>query len=158
MYYSEYKEYIEKYKQEPTPLFEYPLYKELKSGLIGDSGIIREKFPKFTTYYADRIYENKTVRKDNPWKNGERFISVSEKVGVRKYKLVEGKEIKTPIYTLNKKKVKKVAQYSKSGQLLKIWDSYKQASQDLDINVGSISNVLNGHAVTAGGYKFKYLT
>jgi group I intron endonuclease len=49
-----------------------------------------------------------------------------------------------------------VAQYDKQGNLIKIWDYMKLASEKLNINYGSISRCCCGEYKTAGGFIWKY--
>lgn len=53
--------------------------------------------------------------------------------------------------------VRKVAQYSTSGKLIKTWNSIKEASETLKIDGGTITNVCKGkYYRTAGGYIWQY--
>ena len=49
-----------------------------------------------------------------------------------------------------------VAQYTKKGKLIKIWDSQKEASDATGIAIQSISNCCNGKLKTAGGYRWSF--
>lgn len=59
---------------------------------------------------------------------------------------------------LNESKYKKVAQYTKDGQLIKIWNSITEAADALGINMKGISNVCRHpeRYKTAGGFVWKY--
>ena len=55
------------------------------------------------------------------------------------------------------KRYKKVAQYTTSGKLIKMWNSIKEASDALGIDGGSIVNVCKGkYYRTAGGFVWRY--
>lgn len=54
------------------------------------------------------------------------------------------------------KNQKKVSQYDKNNNLIKIFDSIIQASIETGINKGNISSVCTGKRKTAGGYIWKY--
>lgn len=53
-------------------------------------------------------------------------------------------------------KAKKIVQYDKQGNLIKIWDYIRQASEELGINEKSISACCRGKYKSAGGYIWKY--
>ena len=50
-----------------------------------------------------------------------------------------------------------LGQYSKTGQLLKIWDSLKEASDAIGVSVQLISHCCNGRCKTAGGYCWSFI-
>lgn len=50
----------------------------------------------------------------------------------------------------------RVAQYTKNGQLIKVWDSQKEASEITGISHVSISQCCNGKIKTAGGYRWSF--
>lgn len=50
----------------------------------------------------------------------------------------------------------KVAQYDLQGNLLKIYDSQREASEQTGTCRSSITRCVTGHRKTAGGYKWKY--
>ena len=52
---------------------------------------------------------------------------------------------------------KRVGQYSKSGDLIREWDSISQASKELGIGNSHIISVCKGRRKTTGGYGWKYL-
>ena len=56
----------------------------------------------------------------------------------------------------NNPRAKRVAQYDKQGNLIKIWDYAKQASKELRIAQGSICQCCKGKIKTAGGYIWRY--
>ena len=56
----------------------------------------------------------------------------------------------------NKKRTKKVRQYSFQGEVLKEWDSIKEAGLQLNICPNSICACCKGKVKTAGGYHWKY--
>ena len=61
------------------------------------------------------------------------------------------------ITVLNDKKCsEKVYQYDLDGNLIKEWDSVKQAGEALGINRPSISNCLKGRYKSAGGFIWRY--
>jgi len=51
-----------------------------------------------------------------------------------------------------------VTQYTKDGQLVKKYDTIKQASEETGIIRTSINHNLNNRSKSAGGYVFKYTT
>ena len=51
---------------------------------------------------------------------------------------------------------KKILQFTKSGELIKDWQSAYEASHQLGIAQSSICNCCNGKLKTAGGYVWKY--
>lgn len=52
---------------------------------------------------------------------------------------------------------KKVAQYDKNNNLIKIWDSILQVQKELNINNGNISTCCKQKRKTAGGYIWRYV-
>lgn len=50
----------------------------------------------------------------------------------------------------------RVAQYTKNGELIKIWDSQTEASESTGISQVSISQCCNGKVKTAGGYRWSF--
>lgn len=52
---------------------------------------------------------------------------------------------------------KKVAQYDKNNNLIKIWDGIKQVQEKLNINNGNISECCKQKRKTAGGYIWRYV-
>lgn len=54
------------------------------------------------------------------------------------------------------KQVKTIYQYDLDGNLIKKWDSIKQAGESLGINRPSISNCLKGRYKSAGGFIWRY--
>lgn len=54
------------------------------------------------------------------------------------------------------KQVKTIYQYDLDGNLIKEWDSVKQAGEALGINRPSISNCLKGRYKSAGGFIWRY--
>lgn len=54
------------------------------------------------------------------------------------------------------KQVKSIYQYDLDGNLIRKWDSIKQAGETLGINRPSISNCLKGRYKSAGGFIWKY--
>lgn len=53
-------------------------------------------------------------------------------------------------------RAKKIIQYDLSGNLIKVWDYIKQASEELLINKSGIINCCRGKNKTAGGYIWRY--
>ena len=51
----------------------------------------------------------------------------------------------------------RVAQYTKSGELIKIWDSQKEASEVTGIAQPSISHCCHGKLKTAGGFRWCFV-
>jgi len=56
----------------------------------------------------------------------------------------------------NKKKLVKVQAYTKSGKLIKKYDSIKEAAKETVVSKTSIANCLSGLSKTAGGYVWQY--
>lgn len=56
-----------------------------------------------------------------------------------------------------KAKSKPVAQYTKDGELVKVWSSTHEAARQLGIRQGNISNVALGRSKTCGGFVWKYV-
>lgn len=52
---------------------------------------------------------------------------------------------------------KPVAQYTKDGKLVKIWQSTREAGRELNISNGNISSVARGNQKTCGGFVWKYV-
>ena len=50
----------------------------------------------------------------------------------------------------------RVAQYTKKGELIRIWYSQKQASEATGISQANISACCNGKIKTAGGYRWSF--
>lgn len=55
-----------------------------------------------------------------------------------------------------KAKYKKIFQVDTNGNIIKVWDSMKEASQTLGIDKSSISMVCHGKRRSAGGYHWDY--
>lgn len=51
-----------------------------------------------------------------------------------------------------------VAQYTKDGKFVRIFDSIHEAERETGIHNGNISSVCRGRGMTAGGYKWLYLS
>ena len=68
-----------------------------------------------------------------------------------KYK-TDNKEIKRYSDT----RTKKISQYSKDGDIIKIWSSFKEITNELGIDRKEIYNVCNGKRKTARGFIWKY--
>lgn len=62
---------------------------------------------------------------------------------------------KLPWYNEGHKKVP-VCQYSRNGELIKEWDSMKNASLELNIDISCICSCCNNNIKTAGGYIWTY--
>ena len=58
---------------------------------------------------------------------------------------------------INNHQATKVAQYDKEGNLIKVWDYIKQASDELGINRVAIGNCCRGKSKTSGGFVWKYI-
>ena len=50
----------------------------------------------------------------------------------------------------------KVAQYTKTGKLIKIWNSQKEAAEATGISHQTISMCCNSKVKTAGGYRWSF--
>lgn len=57
---------------------------------------------------------------------------------------------------LQKKRFKRVNQYTLDNQFIRKWDSLIQVEKELNINHSKISMVCNGKRKTAGGYIWRY--
>lgn len=94
-----------------------------------------------TTYdYSDGLYK------------GYVWNSV-DKVGRERYHGVNKKHTQSKQI----KKVKKVIQMTLSGDVIKIFNSAKEASEELNISISLIRDVCNGRQRTTGGFIFMYL-
>lgn len=51
----------------------------------------------------------------------------------------------------------RVAQYTKDGELIRIWNSQKEASRMTGIPQQNISRCCNGKLKTAGGYRWSFI-
>ena len=51
----------------------------------------------------------------------------------------------------------RVAQYTKQGELIKIWDSQLEASEVTGISQSNISHCCNGKTKTAGGFRWSFI-
>ena len=58
----------------------------------------------------------------------------------------------------NNSTAKKVVQYDKDGNFIRIWDYIKQAADELGVNKSSISACCRNDQKTAGGFIWKYFT
>ena len=66
------------------------------------------------------------------------------------------KKISIALSGKNNPKAKRVIQYDSQGNIIKIWDYIKQASEELNINASSISSCCRGTYKSAGGFIWKY--
>jgi len=80
MLYADYKKYVKKHGKEPMPTFEYPFFKEVNSGFIGNAVMMREKWPKWTPYHVDIKYEKGRTKYENNAFKDYNFTRVSTKV------------------------------------------------------------------------------
>ena len=62
-----------------------------------------------------------------------------------------GNNYKTIVYLTTN--IKKVRQYTSSGELIKIYDSVRECRKDF----GNVSRVLSGKVTNCKGYNFKYI-
>ena len=81
-----------------------------------------------------------------------------KKLGESVSKALTGKK-KTPAHvnavaTANKKRI---AQYTKTGEFIREWQSATDAMNMLNISKSKISNVCNGKRKSAGGYIWKFI-
>lgn len=58
---------------------------------------------------------------------------------------------------LSQVKSKPIVQIDKSGLIIGVYDSARQASYELGINRGNICSCCNGKKKVVGGFKWKYL-
>jgi len=150
----DYEKHIEKFSEEPKPYFEYPQYRELSTGRIGDTTYMRKYWPEFSTYYADRSYVEGTKYINNPFPKGVEFRSVSIKKGIRKYMIVE-EQVKEVKLVSGSKPGKPFHQIDKKGNIIATWNTVDECHNATGISRGGISNVLNGWAKRSGGFTFK---
>ena len=62
----------------------------------------------------------------------------------------------TDYKAIAKKTSKRVKQLSQDGSLIRVWKSQIQASRELGVSQGGISNCCVGRKETAGGYRWEY--
>ena len=106
-------------------------------------------------------WEGKTEEEGEEWKQkiskakkGENHPMYGKRLSEEhKQKLSEAKKGK------NHPQVKRIAQYDKQGNLIKIWDYIKQASEELGINYSGLCSVLQGRTKTHQykGYIWRYV-
>ena len=53
-------------------------------------------------------------------------------------------------------RAKKILQFSKTGELIREWNSITEAAKELKLSVGNIHGVLNERKKTTGGFRWKY--
>ncbi len=70
---------------------------------------------------------------------------------------INGKSVDEIFSTENLRKVKKVAQYDKNMNLIKIWNSCMEVSENLGYNTASLRGCLCGYRKTSNGYIWKYI-
>ena len=103
--------------------------------------------------------EKKEIRqkRSNTWNN-----KTEEEMDELRQKQSELKKGKNhPMYGVhrygkNAPHTKRVVQYDKQGNLIKIWDYAKQATEELGINHGNIIQCCKGRLKSAGGFVWKY--
>lgn len=128
----------------------YELDKDIKSN--GKNRCYCLKECMFVTKKENVKQSNKTMSydfmrgKNNPNHNGH-----TEEAKKKMSESKKGKYKKE-----NHPRSKKVIQYSKNGEVIKIWECIKTASEDLNIADGSISSCCRGKLKTAGGYIWRY--
>ena len=106
------------------------------------------KGEKFSEEHKQKISQANSGE-NNPMYGKHHSESTKQKISeIRKEKqLAKGK---------NNPNAKKVAQCDKQGNLIKIWDYAKQASEELGINRGNICSCCKGKLKSAGGYIWRY--
>lgn len=75
----------------------------------------------------------------------------------RSYNINYGLANKSRRITLLNKRGKKIIQYDKSGNMIKIYPSLMQVVRELNLNRSHLSQACNGKRKTCGGYYWKYV-
>lgn len=81
-------------------------------------------------------------------KNMDKYYQIEEEI--RAYKERHGLLYK-------ERKTKKVVQLDLDGNVIRTWDSAKQAAEELLISKTSIVNCLNEYSKSSGGFNWKYV-
>lgn len=147
----------------------YKKFKELFSGKIGTVAELAKEFNVTTLTVSNSVKFNRPLkgRQVQFAELGSKVKPLSaEEIKVREeerlLKMVETRMKKGSYKHTGRKKGsykhsgKSITQFDKEGSEVKRWNNIKEVASELNINIGSISNVLNGWAKTAGGFKFKY--
>lgn len=74
----------------------------------------------------------------------------------RKYNINYGTRTQKCILKLKGRNAKPINQYDRNGVFIRHWKSITEASKELKINQGSISNCCKNINKTGGGYKWSY--
>ena len=119
---------------------------------------------KIKTFYIHRLVAQAFIPNTNKFKeiNHKDENSSNNKVEnlewcTRRYNVNYGSRNKKASDTQMGNKGKVIKQFNINGDVLGIWKSMRQASKELNINVGNISNCCNNKIKTAGGYKWAFL-
>lgn len=70
---------------------------------------------------------------------------------------IQGRSVDEIFSKESLKKSKKVAQYDKNMNLIKIWNSCKEACEKTEYKEQSIRGCLSGHTKTSMGYIWRYI-
>lgn len=103
------------------------------------------------------IFTNEHRRKISESKKGKkRSKECKEKIANKKRGTKHSEETKKKMSESSTKKVK-VIQMDTENNVIKIWDSIKQASKELNIDNSAISKCCRGKLKQTGGFKWKYI-
>lgn len=124
---------------------------------------------------ANKTKDYNYMKKENNWNYGGISDETKQKISSSKkgkycgedswnYGLVRSNETKKKISESKKGQnkgekhpnAKKIAQYDKNDNLIKIWECMKYACEELGISATCISECCTGKQKTAGGFKWKY--
>jgi group I intron endonuclease len=99
-----------------------------------------EKHPNFGKHWSEEVRKRMSNGHKGKYPSDEARKKMSEsKIGTKSYQ------------------ARKVAQYDKEGNLIKIWDYIKQAEKELGIPATNISKCCRGKYKTAGGFVWRYV-
>jgi len=115
----------------------------------------------FNDYVSKKYLLSELEDKYN-WHSGSRITTYLRKYAEQTNRLKEfinAKENQKVLKVAKTKQIfsKKVMQLSLDGEVIKIFNSTKEAAKELSINQGNISNVCTGRNKTAGGFKWEYI-
>lgn len=91
----------------------------------------------------------KRGRENAPWKGKHLTAETKKKISNK----LKGRKL--PMATITKHE-KKVCQYTKTGDLVRFYESIKKAEEETGINDGNICSCCKGRVKYAGGFKWKY--
>lgn len=115
----------------------------------------------FNDYISKKYLLSELEDKYN-WHSGSRITTYLRKYAENTNRLkefIDAKENQKVLKVAKTKQIfsKKVMQLSLDGEVIKIFNSTKEAAKELSINQGNISNVCTGRTKTAGRFKWKYI-